>query len=480
MKKALDYICKKEKTEDGKYVSGINCQPQYAYEQMRQTKELFGKTDKRQAYHLIISFKEGEVDAATAFEVIGRFAREYLGKEYEAVYSVHNDTGHIHGHIIFNSVSFLTGRKYRYEKGDWARHIQPITNRLCEEYGLSTIELAGEEARTHENYKEWQDAKEGKSVWTNMIKRDLDACILLSPTFDSFTERMEEKGYEVKNSAVEGKYLSIKPPGMGQFKRCKSFGERYTEEQIRQRIVAENLSEYKQPLKDLRPRIVTCRVRRYRRARFSGLQKRYFARLYRTGKLKKKAYSQVLKYKEDIRKMKKLQEEYLFLARHDITDMVTLLAIENNLTDKRKSITAERSRLYRERNRYQPLFVTVTEMEELKECEHSYQAGDAFFLEEHEQYASLQGKIEKEGYSQEEIQSLKEYFRERIIEVREKERAVRKELSLAKLIRKELTEAGERSRQEEKTANKELVESRYQEQENQNKSGDRKYNNRDR
>ena len=146
MKKALDYICNKEKTGDGKYVSGINCQPQYAYEQMRQTKELFGKTDKRQAYHLILSFKEGEVDADKAFELVGRFAREYLWKEYEAVYSVHNDNGHIHGHIIFNSVSFLTGRKYRYEKGDWARYIQPITNRLCEEYGLSTIELAGGEA----------------------------------------------------------------------------------------------------------------------------------------------------------------------------------------------------------------------------------------------------------------------------------------------------------------------------------------------
>lgn len=45
---------------------------------------------------------------------------------------------------MFNSVSFRDGKKYHYKKGDWERYIQPITNRLCEEYGLSTIELEEE------------------------------------------------------------------------------------------------------------------------------------------------------------------------------------------------------------------------------------------------------------------------------------------------------------------------------------------------
>ena len=27
------------------------------------------------------------------------------------------------------------------EKGDWAKYIQPITNKLCQEYGLSIIDV---------------------------------------------------------------------------------------------------------------------------------------------------------------------------------------------------------------------------------------------------------------------------------------------------------------------------------------------------
>lgn len=94
LKQALDYIVEDYKTGQGRWVSSLNCQPDSAYEQMRQTKVQFDKTDKRQGYHLIISFAEGEVDAETAFEVIGKFAKEYLGADYEAVYSVHDkETG---------------------------------------------------------------------------------------------------------------------------------------------------------------------------------------------------------------------------------------------------------------------------------------------------------------------------------------------------------------------------------------------------
>lgn len=81
MKVAIEYISVPDKTQNGKFVAGLNCQPDAAYEQMKQTKIKFGKTDKRQGYHLIISFEEGEVDADTAFEIIGKIAKEYLGED---------------------------------------------------------------------------------------------------------------------------------------------------------------------------------------------------------------------------------------------------------------------------------------------------------------------------------------------------------------------------------------------------------------
>ncbi len=168
-----------EKTQDGRLVGAINCQVDMAFEQMMDTKKQFGKIDKRQGYHIILSFKEDEVEPDRAFEITQKFVAEYLGDAYEAVFVVHDNTDHVHSHIVFNSVSFVDGKKYRYEKGDWAKYIQPITNKLCQEYGLSIIDVDdGSKEKKHESYKDWSEYREGSFVWADMIKRDLDACIL--------------------------------------------------------------------------------------------------------------------------------------------------------------------------------------------------------------------------------------------------------------------------------------------------------------
>ena len=107
LKRSLDYVMNPEKTQDGRLVGAINCQVDSAFEQMKATKRKFGKVDKRQGYHIILSFKEDEVNPDMAFEITRRFVEEYLGKSYEAVYVVHDNTAHVHSHIVFNSVSFV-------------------------------------------------------------------------------------------------------------------------------------------------------------------------------------------------------------------------------------------------------------------------------------------------------------------------------------------------------------------------------------
>ena len=445
LKVAIDYISEPEKTQNGKFVAGLNCQPDAAYAQMKQTKEKFGKIDKRQGYHIIISFEKGEVDGDTAFEIIGKFAKEYLGSDYEAVYSVHDNTDHIHGHIVFNSVSFLDGKKFHYKKGDWAKNIQPVTNRICEEYGLSTIQIEADQAKPSDHYKEWNEYRDGKFVWSNMIKRDLDACIIQAPTYDSFLELLADKGYEIK----AGKYLVIKPPGMYRYKRCKTLGDEYCEEKIRERIKSEDLSTYKPYQKNVQPRIVYCKVKRFKRTKFSGLQKKYFAKIYRTGKLKKKPYSQAWKYKDDIRKMHKLQEQYLFLARHDIPNVVELVAATDNLTDKKKEVSTEKSKVYKDRAKFNPLFEMLGEINELKECENCFESGDKFFEDEHKQWITLVENLKKQGYSIEEVEKLKEHYRYEISRVRDLEKIVFKELNLAKSILYEITKETEGRMQEE-------------------------------
>ena len=77
LKRSLDYVMNPEKTQDGRLVGAINCQVDSAFEQMKATKRKFGKVDKRQGYHIILSFKEDEVNPDMAFEITRRFVEEY-------------------------------------------------------------------------------------------------------------------------------------------------------------------------------------------------------------------------------------------------------------------------------------------------------------------------------------------------------------------------------------------------------------------
>ena len=454
LKRALDYVMNPEKTQRGRLVGAINCQTDMAFEQMMDTKKQFGKTDKRQGYHIILSFKEDEVEPDRAFEITQKFVAEYLGDAYEAVFVVHDNTDHVHSHIVFNSVSFVDGKKYRYEKGDWAKYIQPITNKLCQEYGLSIIDVEdGSKEKQHENYKDWSEYREGSFVWADMIKRDLDACILQANDFRGFLELLSEKGYEVK----QGKYLAVRPQGMTRFRRCKTLGENYSQEAIVERIAKEDLSFYQSQNEEKQAVIVKCYVKRYRRAKMSGLQKRYYAKLYRIGKLKKKPYSQVWKYKDDIRKMHKLQEQYLFLVRHKIESAEELVSVLDNLTDKKKEASKEKSKTYKAKERFKDIFDKAEQIRELDDAESCYQSGDTFFEDEHNAWERLNTELLAQGYSVEEVESLRKKYESKYAQDCKAERAVSKELNLGRSIWKELTVSASA---EEKQYDKETIRDR--------------------
>lgn len=435
LKAAIDYITASEKTQNGRFVSSVNCQTEHAFEQMKETKKKFNKTDKRQAYHIILSFQEDEATPDTVFEITKRFVQEYLADDYEAVFAVHDNTDHPHSHIVFNSVSFRDGKKYHYQKGDWEKYIQPITNRLCEEYGLSTIELDEKaEKKVRNAYQEWNIYRDGKFVWNSMVARDVDACIMQAASYENFICMLEDKGYEVKNTNGEEKYLAVKPQGMKRFVRLKTLGEEYSEERLRQRIYEETLSFYKEKSENV-ARIVTCRVRWYKRAKLSGLQKKYYAKLYKIGKLKKKAYSVAWKYKDEIKKMQKLQQQYQFLVRHDIHSIVDLALVTDNLTDKRKEVSAIKSKLYRTDKRNKALYEITNEMDELIECEISYKNGDLFFLDEHNRFVLLKQRLKDMGYSYEEVKAIREHYHNEIAKIKSLEQEAAKERKIAESIR---------------------------------------------
>lgn len=150
--RAVRYVTKTEKTEV-RLVSGIACNPATAIDEMRATKELYGKTGGRSYKHLVISFPPDEkITPKQAHEMALRFAKENLGDRFEVVIATHKDKKHVHTHFIINSVSHLDGKKYQQSKRDLQR-FKDNHDQLCRENGFSVTEKKGTNLEANENKK---------------------------------------------------------------------------------------------------------------------------------------------------------------------------------------------------------------------------------------------------------------------------------------------------------------------------------------
>jgi len=436
--RSINYILNPRKTQDGQLIGAVNCQVGKALEQMRVTKELFGKTGGRQGYHIIISFKQDEVTPEVAFEITKRFTEEYLGQNYEAIYSMHDDTDHAHGHIVFNSVRFTDGGKFHYKKGDWAKSIQPITNKLCVEYGISTIDI---EALNQDRLERSEESNrfDGRATsYSAMICKDIDGCIMLAPTYDTFIEMISEKGYEVKNAYGEGEYLKIRPPGRTRFRRLASLGENYSEERIRERLVSESLDSYNSSYQSDVEIMKHDYIKRYKRAPMSGLQKKYYAKLYKSGQLKKRTYSQAWKYRVEIEKMQALEKQYHFLVKHDIRSEIELADKVTEIANAKREANTEKSRAYRAERKYHALFGIAHGMMDLELARLEYERGDDFFCKEYTNWCELNAQLKAKGYAFQEVLELEKFHRNQKSLSAARERELFQELRIAKTIMDDL------------------------------------------
>ena len=185
----------------------------------------------------------------------------------------------------------------------------------------------------------------------------------------------------------------------------------------------------------------------------SGIQKRYFARLYRAGLLKKRPYSKAWQYRDEIRKMRRLQEDYLFLVRHNVAGNKEQAAnaikdLHLQTADRKRETSREKSRIFKERARMKPLFDIAAQLEALQGCENCFRRGEILFEKEHELYAELSARLEREGYTAGQLAEFKEHYRSEIARVREKEKAVAREERIAARILAEILADEKAGRQE--------------------------------
>lgn len=421
---ALDYITEPEKTEQGQYVAGWNCIPETALSTMMETKKHFHKKDKRQGYHFILSFPEGEVDEKKAFAVVGDFVREYLKDGYEAVYSIHNDTEHIHGHIVFNSVNRKTGKKFEYKKGDWERKIQPLVNEICSSYGLSTLDI-----QAARNKKEEKKLEREKSQRDQMIQKDLEKVLRQSHTWEDFLERLEDMGYALRGK----KHLAVLEPGAAfeRYRRIDTISEEYTEENIRKRLSVHEEEKNK----------VFFLYIPYKNRHLTRYQKQIFVRKYRiAGQRRYGGYS--WKDKAVMKQLERLQEEYWFLTQYP--------SVKKGLEELEKeqvSLKEEKKLFFREKKAYQPILDEISYMKELKlEADLYKKEGYPEFYPAYETYTNLLKKYEDLGYHKEMLEKIHVsfYTQEQILSKREQE--IRKKIRIGKRL--EGTLQAERKREE--------------------------------
>ena len=333
LKNALEYIQNPDKTEECVLVGGINCLPDTAFEQMEETKNIFHKTGKRQEYHVIISFSpEEKVTAEQAMYVLEHFAKDVLSDDYEAVYAVHTDREHMHGHLIWNSVSMTTGKKYNSPKSNWKNHLQPITNKYCDELGLPI--MPAEYSKNPKNIS--RDKWEKEMSMKEIILRDAKMCAYAAGNVEHFKYLMKRLGYVFKKDA----WMEVRAPGFRYYHKLAKLDEMFSEDMLRHHVDMPWMAK---------PYFYSSDIRGLHRAKLSPFQKKFYAKLYRLRIVEQKRFVVGgAKYAEDLKRFHRLQDEYLLLVNNDIKSVVELVDFIGEQEEKIQQIEDRQKEIYRE------------------------------------------------------------------------------------------------------------------------------------
>ena len=333
LENALRYIQNPDKTEECVLVGSINCLLDTAFEQMVETKNIFHKTGNRQGYHAIISFSpEEKVSAEQAMYVLEHFAKDVLGDDYEAVFAVHTDREHMHGHLIWNSVSVTTGKKYNSPKGNWKNHLQPITNKYCDELGLAI--MPAEYSRNPKNIS--RDQWEKEMSMKDIILRDAKMCAYAAGNVEHFRYLMRSLGYVFRKNA----WMEVQAPGFQYYHSLAKMDEMFAEDKLRHYVDMPWMTK---------PYFYSSDIRGLHRAKLSPYQKRFYAKLYRLRIVEQKRFVVGgAKYTEELKRFHQLQDEYLLLMNNDIKDVAGLVKYRSEQQEKMQRIDDRQREIYKE------------------------------------------------------------------------------------------------------------------------------------
>ena len=229
----MNYATNPDKTEKQFYTTGINCEVKEADKQMQFVKIIYGKENGILAFHAYQSFNEGEVTPEIAHEIGVKLANEMWGDRFQVVVSTHLNTKHLHNHFVINSVSFKDGKKY-YSNLTNTALLRKTSDEICEEYGLSV--LREKACKSGINFENFYKKSMRESDYYKFAKEDIDYAIKHSYTLKQFQQMLVSMGY---NYYYRADKLSVRrEPYKRNIRVERAFGEEYSVENIRQRIIA--------------------------------------------------------------------------------------------------------------------------------------------------------------------------------------------------------------------------------------------------
>ena len=340
----IDYTVNPDKTEQRLFESCLNCSSvEHASQDMERTKRRYHKQNGVQGYHIIQSFKPGELTPEQTHEIGIKFAQRLFGDRFEVVIGTHLDRQHLHNHIAVNSVSFVDGKKLRCNMKTYFREIQKVSDDLCREYGLSVIQPKSK----GKSHPEWQAAKAKQPTIREQIRRDIDGFIGRSLNFTTFLKDLRSAGYDVRYDSR--KYTAVKPPYGKKFIRLNSLGENYTDAAIEQRILAQQ--EWRRPKRPEVQRRYFCKGTLRHSRKHHGFFALYFRYVYLLrGTSKGRTSSKVSRYLlEDTIRFEAYLAQHRFLTDHHIETAAQLQTVKLALTDQLDTAVRERKPLYEER-----------------------------------------------------------------------------------------------------------------------------------
>ena len=337
---ALDYAANRDKTEQSCFESSYACTLETAFADMRQTKEQWHKLGGVQGYHLVQSFAAGEVSPELAHQIAKELADRVLGRRYEYVIGTHLNTGHIHSHIVWNSVSRIDGKKYHSNGKSYVTEIRAISDELCRKYKLSVIDTENSN-HVAKPYAEWLAEKNGQPTWRTAIRQDVDEAIQQSLTWRQFLTVLDRKGYEVR---MGRKYPVLRPPGKERFVRFKTLGKRYTPEAIQTRILYP---------RSYRPYVENPRTIKHGRLhsgknprrKLTGLRALYYRYLYELGALPRKPRRPSYAVRQDAYKLDQRIRQMEFLSKHNIDTLAQLETYRQALQTEIGQLQTKRKQL---------------------------------------------------------------------------------------------------------------------------------------